>query len=169
MIRINSQSGKGGVAYILEQDHGLQLPRGLQVEFSKVVQAVTDRDGREMSGARIWDTFTAEYLNHAGPVVFVDHRTGRDRSKTRRIEGHGTGPIDAYVDALSTATGIIFTVADYREHAVGSGADAVACAYVEAHTKDGRSVFGVGMDKDSATAALRAVTSAVNRIAHSER
>src|SRR5262249_15190520 len=118
-----------------------------------------------------------EYLDQNGPVIFVDHRTGRDRSKTRRldatlkidgetrrIEGHGTGPIDAYVDALGKATGIVFTVADYREHAVGSGADAVACAYVEAHTKDQSSVFGVGMDKDSATAALRAVTSAVNRI-----
>ncbi|HEY1722702.1 MAG TPA: 2-isopropylmalate synthase [Magnetospirillaceae bacterium] len=178
VIRINSQSGKGGVAYILEQDHGLQLPRGLQVEFSKVIQAVTDRDGGELSGKRIWETFSTEYLHQDGPVEFVDHRTGRDRSKTRRldatlkiggetkrIEGHGTGPIDAYVDALGNATGIVFTVADYREHAVGSGADAVACAYVEARAKEGRSMFGVGMDKDSATAALRAVTSAVNRIA----
>ncbi len=176
VIRVNSQSGKGGIAYLLEQDHGLVLPRGLQIEFAKLVQADTDKSGGELTAAQIWARFRDEYLEQRGGIAFVDHRTHRDQTtrrldatvriegQTRRIEGHGTGPIDALVDAYGRALGIVFTVADYREHALGSGADAVAVAYVEARTKDGRTLFGAGMDKDSATAALKAVTSAVNRM-----
>ena len=177
VIRINSQSGKGGIAYLLEQDHGLQLPRGLQVEFSKVVQAETDRSGAEITSGGIWQSFTREYLDTTGGIEFVDHRTLPERgggrkldatvrigTETRRIAGRGTGPIDAYVDALGAATGTVFTVVDYREHAVGAGADAAAVAYVEARTKDGRALFGVGIDTNIVTASLRAVTSAVNRM-----
>jgi 2-isopropylmalate synthase len=178
VIRINSQSGKGGIAYLLEQDRGLHLPRGLQVEFGKVVQAETDKSGAEITSDGLWRTFTREYLEQEDGIAFVDHRTVPDRTasrrkldatvridgKVRRIAGHGTGPIDAYVDALGAATGTVFTVVDYREHAVGAGADAAAVAYVEARTKDGRTLFGVGMDTNIVTASLRAVTSAVNRM-----
>ncbi|HLI13694.1 MAG TPA: 2-isopropylmalate synthase [Alphaproteobacteria bacterium] len=179
VIRINSQSGKGGIAYVLEQDYGLSLPRRLQIEFSKVIQAVADRDGRELTPARIWDCFKAEYLDETGPFVFVEHRTVPDThaserralkatiridGKERRIEGHGTGPIDAFVDALRRAAGVAFEVVDYREHATGTGADATAVAYVEVRTPGGHNLFGVGMHKNIVTASLRAVTSAANRI-----
>ncbi|HSY86419.1 MAG TPA: 2-isopropylmalate synthase [Verrucomicrobiae bacterium] len=177
VIRINSQSGKGGVAFVLEQDYGLLLPRRLQIEFSKVVQAITDRDGKELSSREIWEAFKAEYLDEAGPYGFVDHTSLPDRAqgraleatirvkgKPRRIEGHGTGPIDAFVDALARTLAIEIEVVDYHEHAVGSGANATAVAYVEARAGDGRTLFGVGMDKNIVTASLRAVTSAANRL-----
>ena len=177
VIRINSQSGKGGVAFVLEQDYGLLLPRRLQVEFSKVVQAITDRDGKELSSREIWDAFKAEFLDEAGPYGFVDHTSLPDRAqgraleatirvkgKPRRIEGHGTGPIDAFVDALARTLAIEIEVVDYHEHAVGAGANATAVAYVEARAGDGRTLFGVGMDKNIVTASLRAVTSAANRL-----
>jgi 2-isopropylmalate synthase len=177
VIRINSQSGKGGVAYVLEQDYGLALPRRLQVEFSRVVQAVADRDGTELTPARIWDCFKAEYLDAIGPLAFVDHRTlpdgksGRVLDATiragdemRQVEGHGSGPIDAYIDALRPVIGTMLELVDYREHAVGTGADATAVAYVELRAGDGQTRFGVGMDKNIVTASLRAVTSAANRV-----
>ncbi|HEY2111373.1 MAG TPA: 2-isopropylmalate synthase, partial [Dongiaceae bacterium] len=168
VIRINSQSGKGGVAFVLEQDYGLLLPRRLQIEFSKVVQAITDRDGKELSSREIWEAFKAEYLDEAGPYGFVDHTSLPDRAqgraleatirvkgKPRRIEGHGTGPIDAFVDALARTLAIEIEVVDYHEHAVGAGANATAVAYVEARAGDGRTLFGVGMDKNIVTASLR--------------
>ena len=177
VIRINSQSGKGGVAYVLEQDYGLQLPRRLQIEFSKAVQAITDREGKELTSREIWEAFKAEYLDEAGSFGFVDHTSLPDRDagraldatirvkgKQRRIEGHGTGPIDAFVDALASSLAIELEVVDYHEHAVGAGANATAVAYVEARTGNGRTLFGVGMDKNIVTASLRAVTSAANRL-----
>jgi 2-isopropylmalate synthase len=177
VIRINSQSGKGGVAYVLEQDYGLQLPRRLQIEFSKVVQAITDREGKELTSREIWEAFRGEYLDETGRIGFVDHTSLPDRDagraldatirvkgKQRRIEGHGTGPIDAFVDALARTLAIELEVVDYHEHAVGTGADATAVAYVEARGGNGRTLFGVGMDKNIVTASLRAVTSAANRL-----
>jgi len=177
VIRINSQSGKGGVAFVLEQDYGLLLPRRLQVEFSKVVQAITDREGKELSSREIWEAFKAEFLDESGPYGFIDHTSLPDRTqgraleatirvkgKPRRIEGHGTGPIDAFVDALARTLAIEIEVVDYHEHAVGAGANATAVAYVEARAGDGRTLFGVGMDKNIVTASLRAVTSAANRL-----
>jgi 2-isopropylmalate synthase len=177
VIRINSQSGKGGIAYVLEQDYGLALPRRLQIEFSAAVQRVADRDGTELTPTRIWESFQAEYLGATGPIEFVEHRTlpdaggGRSLDATvridgeeRRIAGKGNGPIDAYVAALGRAVGIGFAIVDYREHATGAGADATAVAYVEAKLADGRILFGVGMDRNIVTASLRAVTSAANRI-----
>jgi 2-isopropylmalate synthase len=176
VIRINSQSGKGGVAYILEQDYGLALPRRLQIEFSATVQRIADRDGVELTPSRIWDCFQAEYLAEAGPVEFVEHRTlpeaggGRTLDATirvdgvtRRIAGTGSGPIDAYVEALGKSVGIALAVVDYREHSTGAGADATAVAYVEARLSDGSALFGVGMDRNIVSASLRAVTSAANR------
>jgi 2-isopropylmalate synthase len=175
VIRVNSQSGKGGVAYLLKTDHGLDLPRGLQVEFSKVVQDWTDRTGKEASSADIWTMFQATYLAE-DRLGFVEYRTvprpeGRLMTATVRvhgaervIEGVGSGPIDAFVDALKRADIAALEVLDYREHALGAGADARAAAYVEARTADGRTLFGVGLDRNIVAASLRAVASAAARV-----
>ena len=174
VIRVNSQSGKGGVAYLLKTDHGLDLPRGLQVEFSKVVQDWTDRTGKEASSADIWTMFQQTYLA-TDRLGFVEYRTvpdahGRIMTATvtvngaeRVLEGRGSGPIDAFVDALKRAGLGSLEVLDYREHALGAGADARAAAYVEARTSDGRTLFGVGLDRNIVAASLRAVASAAAR------
>ena len=175
VIRVNSQSGKGGVAYLLQTDHGLELPRGLQIEFSKVVQDWTDRTGKEASSVDIWTMFQDTYLAE-DRIALVDYRTvpdgkGRKLSATirvggaeRAIEGRGSGPIDAFVDALRRADIATVEVLDYREHALGAGADARAAAYVEARTADGRKLFGVGLDRNIVSASLRAVASAAARV-----
>jgi 2-isopropylmalate synthase len=180
VIRINSQSGKGGLSYVLETDYGLSLPRRLQIEFSKVIQVVADREGTELTSKQIWDHFTREYLDQqGGRFAFVSHRSFPDRHEPegrvlvatireggaeREIEGRGTGPIDAFVDALNRAAGLDLQVVDYREHAVGAGADATAVAYVEVRDDGGTPLFGVGMHKNITAASLRAVISAANRI-----
>lgn len=174
IIRVNSQSGKGGVAYILQMDHGLDLPRRLQVEFAGVIQKVADDTGKEITSDMIWQAFEREYLA-PGRIQFVQHTTlpgpdGRRRlearvridDRERIVAGHGTGPIDAFIDALRRETGLAIDVVDYREHAVRRGADAQAAAYVEAKVGE-RTVFGVGLDANIVEASLRAVTSAVNR------
>src|SRR6185312_3723180 len=142
VIRINSQSGKGGVAFVMEQDHGLQLPRALQVEFSKIVQHAADKDGVEITPARIWELFRAAYLAE-GSVVLSDYNHTREAggvavtadvtvgAKRCAVRGVGTGPIDAYVAALATV-GVRIDVADYSEQAHGAGANAEAVAYVQA-------------------------------------
>jgi 2-isopropylmalate synthase len=175
IIRINSQSGKGGIAYVLKTDYGLDLPRRLQVEFSRVVQEVTDRTGKEIRPETIWNTFRQEYLERVTPLAFVDHKTWpngaerqieaeiTDRGQVRRIDGQGNGPIAAYVDALAKHAGAAIRVRDYHEHAVGHGADATAVAYIEAETADGRTIWGVGMDPNIVAASLKAVTVAANR------
>jgi 2-isopropylmalate synthase len=177
VIRINSQSGKGGIAYVLQHDYGLDLPRRLQIEFSQVIQRHTDGTGKEIGAAEIWSAFAAEYLR-AAPVAFVEHRTLPDAGepggrvltatirrdgKTETIEGRGNGPIDAFVDALGRCCGLVLRVIDYREHAVGAGSGASAAAYVEVETANGRRVFGVGLDPNIVAASLRAIVSAVNR------
>ena len=177
VIRINSQSGKGGVAYVLATDHGLDLPRLLQIEFSRVVQEMADGTGKEITSAAIWQAFEREYLAPAGPFAFVGHRTLPETHATERrvltaevmhegekrvIEGHGNGPIDAFVDALKRNFGVELRVKDYREHAVGSGADARAVAYVEAEA-GGRTLWGVGQDGNIVAASLKAICSAANR------
>ncbi|HUA56664.1 MAG TPA: 2-isopropylmalate synthase [Candidatus Sulfotelmatobacter sp.] len=176
VIRVNSQSGKGGVAYLLKTDHGLDLPRGLQIEFSKVVQDRTDRTGKEASSADIWAMFQETYLAE-DRLALGEYRTVpdplgrrisaavRERGKERVIEGIGSGPIDAFVDALKRSGIAVLEVLDYREHALGAGADARAAAYVEARTADGRTLFGVGLDRNIVAASLRAVASAAGRIA----
>ncbi|GIL00001.1 MAG: 2-isopropylmalate synthase [Alphaproteobacteria bacterium] len=179
VIRVNSQSGKGGVAYLLEADYGIVLPRRLQIEFSQVVQEIADGSGKELTSHDIWQAFERSYLKAAGPFEFVNHRTVPDThaseqrnltatvkidGEVRELHGGGNGPIAAYVDALARETGIEMRVVDYSEHAVGDGADATAIAYVEARAADGRTLFGVGMHANIVTASLRAVTSAANRI-----
>ena len=177
VIRINSQSGKGGVAYVLATDRGLYLPRPLQIEFSRVVQDVADATGKEITSAAIWDAFKAEYLERTRPLAFVAHLTLPETHASERrrltaevmyegvkrtVEGHGNGPIDAFVDALRQSFGIDLRVRDYREHAVGAGADARAVAYVEVET-GGRTLWGVGQHANIVTASLTALCSAVNR------
>ena len=175
VIRINSQSGKGGIAYILEKEHGIELPRRLQIEFSKVVQAIADGEGVELPADRLWGAFEGEYLEGNGRYGFVSHSASTDHAEQdviakvtvdgnlKTILGHGNGPVDGFVDAIRKETGLSFDVADYREHAMGMGANASAVAYVELRLADGSSLFGVGIDKNIVVASLKAVLSGVNR------
>ena len=177
VIRVNSQSGKGGVAWVIEQDKGLKLPKRLQADFSRHVQALADETSRELNAADIWGRFEGVYLPRdgdrfvlrdyqesgaAGQRLFVG-RVAVD-GEERSISGRGNGLISGVVAALADSTGPVLDVVDYSEHAIGHGADAQAAAYVECRTADGRTVFGVGLDTDIATASVRAVLSAANRV-----
>jgi 2-isopropylmalate synthase len=174
VIRVNSQSGKGGVAYVMKTEHKLDLPRRLQIEFSQVIQARTDASGGEVSPAQMWEVFEAEYLSRRTPVALNSHHTssadGEDDQldvnvyldgEKRSLTGRGNGPIAAFVDALA-AVGHEVRVLDYAEHALSEGGDARAAAYVECAIGD-RILWGVGMDANIVTASLKAVVSAVNR------
>ena len=175
VVRINSQSGKGGIAYVMETEHGLDLPRRLQIEFSKVVQAIADGEGVEVEASRLWSAFEAEYLEGNGTYKFVEHQATSDHGdqplkariiadgKLKSITGHGNGPVDGFVDAMKRESGLTFDVADYREHAIGKGANAAAVAYVELKLDTGTTLFGVGIDKNIVVASLKAVVSGVNR------
>ena len=176
IIRINSQSGKGGISYILEQDYGVALPKRAQAEFSKVIQGITDREGQEVPPAKIWEVFNAEYLDQNGPITFLNYQTlpgeggGRDlKAKLRvfgeevEITGKGSGPISGFVDGLANAFGFDMDVVDYREHSVGTGRDTSAFAYVEMRSPGGDTLFGVGKHENIAESSLRAVVSAANR------
>ena len=174
---MNSQSGKGGVAYVLKTDYGLDLPRGLQIEFSKRVQEVADRTGKELTSADIWSLFEETYL-HKDAVQLVDYSLFPEpRAPERRrisaivlvdgvkrqIEGVGNGPIAAFVDALRRECDIAVTLVDYREHAIGAGADAQATAYVQIRDSGESTLYGVGIDGNIVTASLKAVASAATR------
>lgn len=175
VIRVNSQSGKGGVAYVMRAFHGLELPRRLQIEFSREIQKVTDESGAELAPEQIFEEFNKVYLSSEVPLkwsgstesatseaghtsIAADLLINGERS---RLLGTGNGPIAAFVDALATA-GYVVDVLDYSEHAVSSGASAKAVAYVETQA-DGVQRWGVGMDSDIVTASLKAIVSAVNR------
>ena len=174
IIRVNSQSGKGGVAYLLEDRYGLDLPRGLQVELAQKVQAVTDAEGGELSAEEIHDLFKATYLDVGAPYKLAgyvhdaseigDRLTARllDGGDLVELAGEGNGPIAALVHALGEATGHSVTVLDYHEHATSRGEDAVAAAYVEVDV-DGEPVWGVAVHPSIVTASLRAVVNALNR------
>ena len=175
VVRINSQSGKGGIAYVMETEHGIELPRRLQIEFSKVVQAIADGEGVELEASRLWAAFEGEYLEGNGRYKFVEHHATSDHGtqplsakimvdgKPKTIKGQGNGPIDGFVDALKKESGLSFEFVDYREHAMGHGANAAAVAYVEIRLADGTTLFGVGIDKNIVVASLKAVVSGVNR------
>jgi 2-isopropylmalate synthase len=178
VIRVNSQSGKGGVAYIMKADHGLVLPRRLQIEFSQVIQKITDGEGGEVSPKEMWDAFAEEYLAPLRPLERIRQRviasevdggidtinaTVKIDGVETEISGSGNGPLAAFVDALS-GVGIDVSVLDYSEHAMSAGEEAQAAAYVEASV-GGRTVWGVGIATSITTASLRAVVSAVNRAA----
>ncbi|HEX6137268.1 MAG TPA: 2-isopropylmalate synthase [Casimicrobiaceae bacterium] len=177
VIRVNSQSGKGGIAYLLERDHGLALPRLLQIEFSQVVQAITDATGKELTSADLYAAFRREYVEPGAPIVYIDHRSGHAGAQdavehlTARLAvdgvetiltGSGNGPVDAFVHALREGLGADIHVLAYHEHATGSGEDATAVAYVQLRAGE-RSIYGVGLDPSIVTAALRAVVCAVDR------
>ncbi len=176
VIRVNSQSGKGGVAYILKAEHKLELPRRAQIEFSRTIQQRTDADGGEVTPEQIWRAFRAEYLDRATPWALDSVRTTSDDGERdalsagvrvdgaeHTVEGAGNGPIAAFVDAVNTHDpGLDLRVLDYHEHALSSGGDAIAAAYVECEVA-GETLWGVGLDANIVTASLRAVLSAVNR------
>jgi 2-isopropylmalate synthase len=175
VVRINSQSGKGGIAYVMETEHGIELPRRLQIEFSKVVQAIADGEGVEVEASRLWSAFEKEYLEGNGRYGFLEHQAKSDHGdqaitakvtvdgKITTIKGHGNGPIDGFVDALRKESGLAFDVVDYREHTMGHGASATAAAYLELRLPDGSTLFGVGIDKNIVVASLKAIVSGVNR------
>ncbi|EYS93704.1 2-isopropylmalate synthase [Cupriavidus sp. SK-4] len=172
VIRVNSQSGKGGMAYLLEQVHGIYMPRRLQIEFSRAVQAMTDDTGLEASADDLYGLFRREYLTQETPLRYVSHQLVSDSGGATEIEvrmvrdgkpcsvrGTGNGPIDAFVNALDLPVRVM----DYHEHAMTAGADARAACYVEVRVGDSPTGFGAGIDANLVTASLRAVISGVNR------
>ncbi|SEQ66187.1 2-isopropylmalate synthase [Solimonas aquatica] len=177
VIRVNSQSGKGGITYLLEQEFGLSLPRRLQIEFSQAVQQVMDDTGKEMSAADIGAIFQREYFDAAAPYGYVSHHLVEDSTRDlvelgtevsidgrgHKLKGQGNGPIDAFTAALSQLVGEKITVVDYHEHAITSGADAAAVTYIELKLGESRALFGVGRDSNIVTASLKAILSGLNR------
>ncbi len=179
IIRINSQSGKGGIAYILQQDYGLNLPRNLQVEFRQEIQNITDIEGKELPAKRIYDRFMELYVNQTDARLrFVDfhsfaspERKGQtvvaaeitDGGELKRIEGRGTGPIDGFINALSVYLGIEMSVEDYSEHSLQHGSNAAAISYVETSYPGGK-LFGAGVNTNIVAASLEAIVSAANRV-----
>jgi 2-isopropylmalate synthase len=176
VIRVNSQSGKGGISYLLESEYGLELPRRLQIEFSQSVQAVMDASGKELNAQALWSLFESEYRLGQAAVQHQVLESGVGSTgglvtlaaevqvggRTLSVRGAGNGPIDAFVEGLSTATGETIRVLDYHEHAIASGADARAVAYLELRVGE-RTLFGVGMDANIVSASLQAIVSGLQR------
>jgi len=176
VIRVNSQSGKGGIAYLLQNDHGLALPRRLQIEFAASVQAVMDVQGKELSSADIWAIFAETYALSDAAIMLdqqhIDERADGQVSLSLRlsaagqvieVQGQGRGPVEAFVAGLQRVTGVALAVLDYQEHAIGSGAQARAAAYLELRIADTRTLFGVGIDANIVTASMKAVVSGLLR------
>lgn len=177
VIRVNSQSGKGGVAFIMQEDHGLELPRRLQIDFSKVIQKITDDSGEEIDSDALYKAFSGEYLASVEPLDFIEHTTEPEHHSECRhlkanvhfageqlqITGDGNGPIDAYIAAIKPLLDGDFNVVDYHQHAVSTGADAQSACYLEIRCEDTQTLYGVGLDTNIVVASLRAVSSAVNR------
>jgi 2-isopropylmalate synthase len=176
VIRVNSQSGKGGVAYVMKAEHHLDLPRRLQIEFSRVVQAHTDEAGGEVSPDAIWQIFNEEYLSQEGPLALNSVHTSStqgqhdaltvniyDRGIRQTLTGEGNGPIAAFVNAIQ-GQGYNIKFLDYAEHALSAGGDATAAAYVECEAGDDV-YWGVGIDANIVSASLKAIISAINRSA----
>jgi 2-isopropylmalate synthase len=177
LIRINSQSGKGGLAFVLERAHGYRVPKGLAVDFSHVIQQITDRTGEELTPAAVFEAFEREYLNptgtfslgdyslqHHGPADCTFLAEVTSDGEQFELRGGGNGPIDAFLKALNSRTGKGVKVTDYSEHSLGDGAEAEAVAYVELRDAQGNRAFGVGRDDDIVRASLRAVVSGLNRL-----
>jgi 2-isopropylmalate synthase len=176
VIRVNSQSGKGGVAYIMKAEHGLDLPRRLQVELSSAVQTITEDTGTEIAPAEMWAVFKEQYLPDEPPISLRTYETTTTQDgasvtaqlmvngEPRTISADGNGPIAAFVHALRSGLGIEVEVLDYAEHAVSAGEEATAAAYVETRDADGTVRWGVGLDESILTASLKAVLGGVNRL-----
>ena len=175
IIRVNSQSGKGGVAYLLERDYSVRLPRKLQIEFSRVIQKISDETGREIRPADIWNAFEAEYLSQRIPLSCHQYSEGssagtvnisatvQQGKEEELIVGSGNGPIDAFVGALNGRFGLGIKIADYQEQSISEGASGTAIAFVEIQFGSSGPVFGAGMNPNIVTASLDAILSAVNR------
>jgi 2-isopropylmalate synthase len=178
VIRVNSQSGKGGVAYIMKYEYGFELPRRLQIEFSRVIQEITDYSGREIVPEEIWQAFHDTYLATSQPYAYLGHREHYDSAESEEVEiaaavevdgerremtGRGSGPLSAFKHALEQGAGIRGNVVDYHEHAVGAGEDATAAAYIEFELPNGAVTWGVGTNRNIATASMQALVSALNR------
>ncbi|MBL0726819.1 2-isopropylmalate synthase [Piscinibacter sp. HJYY11] len=177
VIRVNSQSGKGGISYLLENEYGLELPRRLQIEFSQVVQAVMDDTGKEQTAAELWNIFQREYsaagawdaqVVHASISPVADGQVKLSTSvyvdgRGLKVEGQGTGPIEAFVEGVNRQLASKVRVLDYHEHSIGSGADAKAVAYLELRVGDSLTLFGVGIDANIVSASLKAITSGLHR------
>ncbi|HEY6625219.1 MAG TPA: 2-isopropylmalate synthase [Acidimicrobiales bacterium] len=176
IIQVNSQSGKGGVAYVMDAEHGLDLPRSLQIEFSKEVQVATEASGTVIHPDEMWDVFSRTYLpGEEGILLLSSEVTTKEQRTTvvaqllvdgqhKTVAGEGNGPIDALVAGMRTELGVQFEVKDYSQHALTAGSGASAVAYVEAEESDGTTWWGVGMDSSTLDASLGAVVSAANRI-----
>jgi 2-isopropylmalate synthase len=175
IIRVNSQSGKGGVAYLLERDYSVRLPRKLQVEFSRVIQRISDGTGREVRPAEIWDAFRAEYVDQRSPLTCTEYAESSsggavhisatliDGTSEHKIDGDGNGPIDAFVSALNASFGLAIRVADYQEQAISEGASGTAMAFVEIQIGVSEPIFGAGIHANIVTASLDAILCAMNR------
>ena len=182
VVRVNSQSGKGGVAYLLERDHGLSMPRGLQIEFSRIIQKIVDETGKEISRLEIWETFQETYFKSNNTFNFLEHHiesSSKDKAqrdsirvkllvenKEHKIKGVGNGPIDAFINALKQDLDLPVKVLDYHQHAISTGSDAKAVAYIEIQ-KEGKSSWGVGMHANTVIAGLLSVISGLNKVASS--
>src|SRR5690606_11192905 len=179
VVRVNSQSGKGGVSFVLQQKFGLELPRRLQIEFSRVVKQFTDSEGREASSADIYALFEREYLQRDKPFHLVDvemvshggERASktevmidyRENGKAQRVTGTGSGAIEAAVSALSATRGGTIRVIDYHEHALGTGSEVEAACYIEMQIDNQPAIFGVGIDRNIVGAAIKALFNGLNR------
>lgn len=182
VVRVNSQSGKGGVAYLIERDHGLSMPRRLQIEFSQIIQKITDETGKEITASEIWETFQNTYLNEGEGFNFIEHKIeSSSKNKLQEdlikvkllkdkeeysIDGVGNGPIDAFINALKKDLDLSVKVSDYHQHAVSTGSDAKAVAYIEIQS-EGKSSWGVGMHANTVIASLLSVISGLNKISSS--
>jgi 2-isopropylmalate synthase len=173
---VNSQSGKGGVAYLLESEYGINLPKDLQREFGPLANDLVDKLGREVTGTELREMFWKEYVDRTKPWALemfeVEGRPGAIRCLTTvtfegqpyELTGEGNGPIAAFVSALSQSDAPTFEITHYSEHALGSGSDAQAIAYIQVKTVDGRTAFGAGVDTSIELAGINAILSALNRL-----
>ena len=182
LVRVNSQSGKGGVAYLLERDHGLSMPRRLQIEFSQIIQKIADETGKEISRLEIWEAFQETYFKTNGTFDFIEHHiesSSKEKAqedsiklkllkdnKEHTIKGVGNGPIDAFINALKQDLDLSVKVLDYHQHAISTGSDAKAVAYIEVQN-EGKSSWGVGMHANTVIAGLLSVISGLNKITSS--
>ena len=179
VIRINSQSGKGGVAYLLEKDHGLSLPRRLQIDFSKVIQEITDDSGKEIEIEEIWKEFRKNYIDVGTSLKYLSHNISSENSSKKtnsdvlklnvnfkgkeiEINGEGNGPIEACINALSELLHSPIKISDYHQHAISSGADASAAAYIEISI-EGKTFWGIGINSNTVAASFEAITSGINK------
>jgi len=176
VIRINSQSGKGGISYILEQDYGVTLPRRMQIDFSQVIQKQADETGKELDSKEIWQSFENYYLkNNAKKISYNSHEIQSSKekdviklsllenNKEILIEGTGNGPIDAFINALNDHLSSDFKVSDYHQHSISSGSDASAAAYIEIQNKNS-SDWGAGIDQNTTVASYKAILNCINKI-----